>query len=541
MQKATALFLFFVFSFSAKAQTLQRPKLVVGIVVDQMRWDYLYRFYSRYSETGGFRRLINKGYSCENTLIPYTPTITACGHASVYTGSVPAINGIAGNFWWDNKLHKSVYCTGDSTVRTVGSSTDAGLQSPRNLMTTTICDELRLATNFKSKVIGIAAKDRGSILPAGHTASAAYWYDGKNGNWITSSYYRSELPDWVKSFNSKKLVDQYYKEGWTTLYPIDTYTQSSPDENVYENKPFGNDAKGFPYDLKKFTGNNYTAVLATPFGLTLTAELAKAAVTNEQLGADAITDFLTISFSSTDYVGHAFGPNSIEAEDIYLRLDKELGDLLNFLDSKVGKDEYLVFLTADHGVAHVPAFAQEHNIPAGIINPESMVTNLNSLLKEKTGKADLVIDISNYQVVLNLPLIASASLNFDTVKSLVINYLLDQKGIARAFDVNDIGKATLTPKVRDMLINGYYPDRCGQIQVILQPQWIEGFSAGGTTHGLWNPYDAHIPLLWYGWGVKPGKSNREIYMTDIAPTVAGLLRIQMPSGTVGHAIPEISR
>ncbi|MEO6330917.1 MAG: alkaline phosphatase PafA [Ginsengibacter sp.] len=541
MQKLFILFALIIISVYVEAQTVQRPKLVVGIVVDQMRWDFLYRYYDRYAENGGFKRLLDQGFSCDNTFIPYAPTVTACGHSSIYTGSVPAINGITGNFWWDNKLNKSVYCTEDSSVKTVGSNTGAGLQSPRNLLTNTICDELRLATNFRSKVIGIAAKDRGSILPAGHTANAAYWYDSKTGDWITSTYYRNDLPEWVKNFNAKKFVDTYYKQSWTTLYPLNTYLQSTTDETTWENKPFGTDAKGFPYNLSKFTGSNYAAVLSTPFGNTLTAEFAKAAIVSEQLGADAITDFLTVSFSSTDYVGHSFGPNSVETEDIYLRLDKELGEFLNFLDSKIGKDQYLIFLSADHGVAHVPAFAKEHNIPAGNMDFEKITSGLNAMLKEKFDKDDLVIQISNYQVVLNLSLIASSSLNIQNIKSQVINYLLKQKGIARAFDIEEIRTTTLNAKIREMLINGYYPDRCGQIQLILQPQWIEGFLTAGTTHGLWNPYDAHIPLVWYGWGIKAGKSNREMYMTDIAPTIAALLHIQMPNGSVGTVIEEINK
>lgn len=540
MQKFSIIFILTLTSFTCGAQINQRPKLVVGIVVDQMRWDYLYRYYDRYAENGGFKRMISNGFSCDNTFIPYAPTITACGHASIYTGSVPAINGIAGNFWWDNKLNKSVYCTEDSSVKTVGSNTGAGLQSPRNLLTTTIGDELRLATNFKSKVIGVALKDRGSILPAGHSANAAYWYDGQTGNWITSTYYRTDLPEWIKSFNAKKLVDTYYKEGWSTMYPLTTYTQSTTDENKYENKPFGANEKGFPYNLARFTGSNYGAVLATPFGNTLTAEFAKAAVINEQLGADSTTDFLTVSFSSTDYVGHTFGPNSIEAEDTYLKLDRELGELLNFLDNRIGKGRYLIFLTADHGAAHVPGFAKDHSIPAGNVDFEKIISGLNTVLKEKFGKENLVREISNYQVVLNLPLIASSSLDVNNVKNQIITYLLKQEGIARVFNIEDLAAATLNAKIKEMLANGYYPDRCGQIQLILQPQWIDGFFTGGTTHGLWNPYDLHIPLLWYGWGIKAGKSNRETHMTDIAPTVAALLHIQVPNGSVGSVIQEVS-
>lgn len=531
----SALFLF----ISLAAQTdIARPKLVVGIVVDQMRWDYLYRFYSRYAPNGGFKKLLNQGFSCENTLIPYTPTITACGHTGIFTGSVPAIHGITGNNWWDNQLNQNIYCTQDDTARTIGSNTELGKMSPRNLMVTTICDELRLATNFKSKVIGVALKDRGSILPAGHTANAAYWYDNKTGDWISSSYYMTDLPQWVKEVNAKKMVDKYYAQGWNTLYPINTYTQSTADEKPYENKPFGTK---FPYDLNRFVGRSYSQLSATPQGNTFTLEMAKAALAAEQLGQGVSTDFLTVSLSSTDYIGHTFGPNSIEAEDGYLRLDKDLGDFLNYLNEKVGEGKYLVFLSADHGAAHVPGFAKEHNIPAGNLNGTAIFTELNALLKSKFKANDLVTDIGNYQVYLNHRLMKEEKLNTKDVHKFIVDYLLTKEGIERAFALESLSETTLQPKQKEMIANGYYPNRCGDIQFILKPQWLEGFETGGTTHGSWNPYDAHIPLLWYGWNIKSGKSNRKISMADIAPTVAALLHIQMPSGSVGEVIEEIMK
>ncbi|MEO6219450.1 MAG: alkaline phosphatase PafA [Ginsengibacter sp.] len=539
MKKIFNFVLVFVVSVASSAQSINRPKLVVGVVIDQMRWDYLYRYYDRYADGGGFKRLINQGFNCENTFIPYAPTVTACGHASIYTGSVPSLNGITGNIWWDNQLNKSVYCTEDTTVNTVGSDTKAGLQSPRNLLTTTIGDELRLATNFRSKVVGIALKDRGSILPAGHTGNSAFWYDASTGDWITCDYYMKSLPEWVKDFNGQKLIDAYYKNGWNTLYPLNTYTQSTSDENTYEAKPFGTSSKGFPYILKNYTGNNYSAVLTTPFGNTFTGEFAKQAIVSEQLGADEFTDLLAISFSSPDYIGHSFGPNSVEVEDNYLRLDKDLGDLMNFLDTKVGKDQYILFLSADHGVANVPAFSKDHNIPAGSVDFFSLANKMNLLLKEKFGQNNLIVNIANYQVSLNLPVITSKSLNITDIKTWIINYLSNVPGIERAIDINNLGTVALNEKVRKMLANGYNLHRSGQVQIILQPQWIEGFGKAGTTHGVWNPYDSHIPLIWYGWGIKPGKTNRELYMTDIAPTLAALLRIQMPSGSVGDVIQDV--
>jgi predicted AlkP superfamily pyrophosphatase or phosphodiesterase len=537
------LSLFIFISTSAQSsgtpgENIQRPKLVVGITVDQMRWDYLYRYYDRYAANGGFKRLLNQGFSCENTFIPYQPTVTAPGHTSIYTGSVPAIHGIAGNLWWDEDLKREIYCTEDKTVKTIGSTTTAGLQSPNSLLVTTICDELRLATNFQSKVIGVAIKDRGGILPAGHTANAAYWYDAGVGKWITSSFYMNDLPKWVNDLNDKKLVDKYYEQGWNTLYPVNSYTQSTADDKSYESKSIGT---GFPYDLKKFIGKNYGVISSTPHGNTFTVDMAKAAIEGEQLGADAITDILALSFSSPDYIGHGFGPNSMEQEDDFLRLDKDLGDLLNYLDSKVGQGQYLVWLSADHGVAHVPGFMKENKLPGGTFNEGAALEQLNQLLKDKFGVDKLVVTISNYQVVLNRPVIAEKKLDKEEIVKLSMDFFAKQPAVARVFDLDELGEAILPEKIKQMLINGYNPARSGDIQLILKSNYIEFFTTTGTTHGMWNPYDAHIPLLWYGWGIKAGKTNREIYITDIAPTVAALLRIQMPSGSIGTVISEVMK
>jgi predicted AlkP superfamily pyrophosphatase or phosphodiesterase len=506
-----------------------------------MRWDYLYRYYERYDANGGFKRMLNNGFSCENTLIPYAPTVTACGHTSIYTGSVPAINGISGNYWWEKGLMKPVYCTEDGSVNTVGSSSALGKMSPKNMLVTTICDELRLATNFRSKVVGIAIKDRGGILPAGHSANAAYWYDNTVGDWITSTYYMNELPKWVTNFNNQKSVDKYYEQGWNLLYPATTYIQSTADEKKYEGKPFG---AQMPYDLKKFIGKNYGLISATPSGNTFTAEFAKAAITGEELGADDITDFLAVSFSSPDYIGHTFGPNSMEAEDGFLRLDKELGSLLDFLDTKVGKDQYTVFLSADHGVTQVPEFMQENKLPAGRVPMSAIVSNLNLAVKEKFNIDTVIVSDENYQLHLNHGKIELAKVNKDELLQWMVDRLSAEPAIARAFALKDLNTVPLPSRIRTMLNNGYNPRRNGDIQLILLPQHIEAYSATsatGTTHGLWNPYDAHIPLLWYGWGIKQGKTNKETYMTDIAPTIAAMLRIQMPSGCVGHVIEDVMK
>jgi hypothetical protein len=422
-------------------------------------------------------------------------------------------------------------------VESVGSYDDLGKMSPVNMLTTTICDELKLATNFRSKVIGIAIKDRGGILPAGHSADAAYWYNNKTGEWISSTYYMKDLPRWVKYIIAKKMVDNYYKQGWSTLYPLATYTQSSEDKNNYETAALGGNS--FPYDLKKEVGKNYGLLPLLPAGNTFTTEMAKAAIVSENLGKDSVTDFLTLSFSTSDYIGHNFGPNSVEQEDNYLRLDKDLGDLFDFLDSKVGRDQYTVFLSADHGAAHVPAFAKEHKIPAGYMNSDELINRLNTYLKDKTGVAEMVSGIYNYQLFLNHKKIDSAKLDLLIMERSALDFITAQPGVARAFILDQIANAPLNLTLKEMIINGYFPNRCGEIQLIYEPQWIEGFENGGTTHGLWNPYDAHIPLLWYGWGIKKGRLTRETHMTDIAPTLATLLHIQTPNGTVGRTIEEV--
>ena len=517
------------------AQQVARPKLVVGVVVDQMRWDYLYRYYDRYAADGGFKRFLNEGFSCENNLIPYAPTVTACGHATLYTGAPPAISGITGNVWWDRQQSRVVYCTEDNSVSTLGSTNNVGKQSPANLFVTTICDELRLSTNFKSKVVGIALKDRGGILTAGHSANAAYWYDNTNGNWISSTYYMTTLPSWVTSFNDKKRVDAFYEQGWSLLYPKTSYVQSTTDVNPYESKLLGTE---FPYDTRKFMGKDYGKIAYMPAGNKLTLEFSMAAIEAERLGEDAVTDFIAISFSSPDYIGHAFGPNSIESEDGFLRLDRDLGELFRYLDKKIGKGNYTMFLSADHGVAHVPEFMKDNKLPGGRVKISDMVREMNQSLFEKYNVRNLIVSDDNYQLHFNHRLVDSIKVGVSEVASYASAYMEKQPGINRAFPLADLNRVPLPETIRKMLNNAYHPQRNGDVQYILQPNHMEAYSTTGTTHGLWNPYDSHIPLLWYGWGIRKGKTNRETYSIDVAPTLAALLRIQEPNGSVGTVITE---
>jgi predicted AlkP superfamily pyrophosphatase or phosphodiesterase len=543
MKREFFLFVFvllYLFSSGQKTitQTLPRPKLVVGIVVDQMRWDYLYRFYDRY-KPGGFKRILNEGFSCENTKIDYLPTVTAIGHSTIYTGSVPAIHGIAGNDFIIEATGKTMYCTEDSSVSTVGSTSLAGKMSPRNLLVTTITDELRLATNFKSKAISIALKDRGSILPGGHLANAAYWFDS-NGNWITSTYYMKTLPDWVTAFNNKKLPEQYLKRDWNTLYPVQTYTQSLPDSNLYEGKFTGQPAPVFPVKTSEMMSKNVDIVRSTPYGNTLTADLAKAAIQAEQLGKRGVTDFLAVSFSTPDYVGHRFGPNAIEVEDVYLRLDIELANFLNFLDVNIGKGSYTLFLSADHGAAYNSRFLTDNKIPSGYWQGAQVQRQLNEELEKKYSVKNLVTSFSNSQVHLNNKAIDSSKVNEEEMRKYIVRFLRKQPQILFAADINDLEETALPGDLKTRIIKGYNSKRSGPITFGLEPGWYGGaVNATGTTHGTWNNYDSHIPLLWMGWGINHGKTNRKTGMTDIAATLAGLLHIEMPNGCIGEPIEEV--
>jgi hypothetical protein len=346
----------------------------------------------------------------------------------------------------------------------------------------------------------------------------------------------NELPKWVNDFNNQKWVDKYYEQGWSLLFPANTYLQSTDDEKRYEAKPFG--AK-FPYDMKSFAGKDYGKIATTPMGNTLTTEFAKAAVMAEELGSDNITDFLAVSYSSPDYIGHTFGPNSVEAEDGFLRLDKELGGLLDFLDKKVGKNQYTIFLSADHGVAHIPEFSQENKLPGGRVFMGDLMKQLNAKLNTKYKLNNIIVSDDNYQLHFNHPALDSAKIDEEEVIDWSVKTLSADPGIARVFAIEDLNEIPLNGTIRKMLNNGYYPRRNGEVQIILQPGYIDAYSTSGTTHGLWNPYDTHIPLLWYGWGIKQGKTNRDIYMTDIAPTIAALLKIQMPNGNIGSVIQEV--
>jgi len=522
--------------FDPEKDLYATPKLVVGVVVDQMRYDYITRFWNHFGDDG-FKRLVSEGFNLRNNHFNYVPTYTGPGHASVYTGASPQTHGIIGNNWYDKFNKEYVYCVEDSTVEPVGTKDEAGKMSPHRLITTTVADENRLHTQMRGKTIGIALKDRGAVLPAGHTANAAYWFHGQDeGRWITSSFYTKQLPNWVQKFNASGKADSYLKP-WTTLSSIDTYIESGMDVNVFEGGFEGKTDTGFPYDLQSLKEQNggYDILKATPYGNSLTADFAIAALDGEQLGQDADTDFLTVSFSSTDYVGHNFGVNSKEVQDTYVRLDRDLGKLLKALDQKVGEGNYTLFLTSDHGGVQVPAYLETVGIPSGYFDWDKLKKELNDFLSSKFQKDNLVENISNNQIFFNYDDVLKMDLSSEKLQQDIMHFLLQYENISRVFTRSQLQSASFSEKIASAVDNGFNQKRSGDVAIILDPSVIS-YSRTGSTHGSGNNYDTHAPLIFFGKGIKAGNSLERTEIVDIAPTISALLGIPFPNGATGRPL-----
>lgn len=513
-----------------------RPKLVVGIVVDQMKMEYLYRFSNDFSENG-FKRLMNNGYVFQNVHYNYMPTYTGPGHASIYTGTTPATHGIVGNEWFSRKLGKDMYCTDDASVKTIGDGTKGeGEMSPKNLLSTTITDELRLGTNFRGKVIGVSLKDRGAILPAGHFANWAFWYS-KTGAFISSTFYGEKLPDWVTNFNAEKHYMDYINKGWNLLKPVATYDESLSDDNPYEGKLNG--AKPvFPYNLKEMYEKNDAGIIrSTPFGNDLLEEFAKKAIEKEDLGKDQNTDFLTVSFSSTDYVGHSIGPRSMELQDTYLRLDLTIADFLNYLDKTVGKGNYLVFLTADHAGAENAKFLSDNKYNVTNVEPKEIRAALKKFSTDTFGD-DLVLNYSNFNLFLNKEIIKTKSLDLSKVKQAFKDFLTTQDQVKRVYTEEEILASSGNDFYLNFIAKGYDPTQDGDLVILDKPGYIE-YGATGTSHGTPYTYDTHVPLIFFGWNIKKGASFDRKEITQIAPTLAQKLKITFPNGTEAKVLTEV--
>lgn len=517
-----------------------QPKLVIGIVCDQMRFDYVYRYWNKLGNDG-FKRMLSQGYECRNTNYNYIPTFTGPGHASIYTGTTPAVHGIIANDWPEREAGKMVYCVQDDNVQGVGTTADEGRRSPRRLLSTTMGSQLHLATNRGSKVFGIALKDRSAILPAGPTADAAYWYDGSTGNFVTSTYYRKDLPAWVNEFNNRKLPEQYLSVPWTTLLPIDQYTESLPDNSPYEGVWKGETQPVFPHNIPSLKEQNgkLGLIRSVPAGNAFTRDFAQALIQGENLGKGAFTDFLAVSFSSTDYIGHMFGPQSIEVEDCYLRMDKELADFLRFIDNWVGKNNALVFLTADHGAVENPQFLIDSRIPGGFFDETQMEDSLKKTLKRVYGDT-LVWQLENDQVYFNHKTMEAKGIKQEELQRYVANFLLRFQGVASTMTATDLAANEYLETPKHLVQKGFYFRRSGDVAIILNPGWVSDWHrTTGTTHGTPWSYDTHVPLYWWGWKVRHGSTDETVNITDIAPTVCMMLNMQVPNGCTGKPVTGI--
>lgn len=514
-----------------------KPKLVVGIVVDQMRFDYLSRFWDKY-ENDGFKRLVNQGFNFKNNHFNYIPTYTAPGHASVYTGTIPQNHGIIGNGWYDKFEKSEVYCTGDENVEAVGTNSSAGKMSPHRMISTTMGDENRLFTQMRGKTIGIGLKDRSAILPAGHTANAAYWFHGMDqGKWISSTYYMNTLPDWVLEFNESGKVTSYLKE-WNTLAAIETYSESGADKNNFEAGFSGRTI--FPYNLEDLAPENghFDLLKYTPFGNSITADFAIAALEGEKLGTDEFTDFLTVSFSSTDYIGHNFGVNSKEVQDAYMRLDKDLARLLKALDEKVGAGNYTLFLTSDHGGVDVPSYLQSVKIPAGYFEDKAFEDDLKEYVEERFGNKDLIEMVSNYQIFLNYETLAKEHLEASNVEDAIAHFVLQRPQISRVFTRTQLQAGEYASGISGLVQKGFNQRRSGDVVFVLKPAIIS-YSKTGSTHGSGFSYDTHAPLIFFGKGVPQGHTYKRSEIIDIAPTISTILGISFPSANSGIPLYEM--
>ncbi|MGE5496438.1 MAG: alkaline phosphatase PafA [Syntrophothermus sp.] len=521
-----------------QAQETGRPKLVVGIMVDQMRYDYLYKYQSFYGK-GGFKRLINEGSNFTYAHFNYVPTSTGPGHASVYTGTTPYYHGIINNNWYDRTSKKSIYCCGDTSYKTVGSTSQEGEMSPLNLLSTTITDQVKLSSNGRSKVISIALKDRGAILPGGRWANAAYWYDNKTGCFISSTYYMDKLPDWVEKFNAMKLADSFLSKGWHLLRNERDYAMSAPDQSAAEHDAFSEGKTSFPHFFDKMK-NKYDGVEITPFGNEMVARLAMTALTSEKLGKGKETDFLAVSFSSTDFISHAFGSDSYENQDTYMRLDGQIEELLNTLDREVGKGNYLLFLSADHAAINTPALLKQHRLPAGELNQKRAADSLKAFVKRKYGNEKIIESISGNQIFLSRELTAESGLNIHEIMVSVKDFIRDNfTAVNWIFTRDELDRQIAGREERNFILNGYNPSRSGDIALNLQPGFLPNFLNEGTTHGSPYTYDTHVPMIYFGWHVPKQTVNTPVYIVDIAATIANLLNITETSAAMG--IPLIKQ
>ena len=522
----------------------EKPKLIVGIVVEQLRYDQLEKFRDRFSENG-IRRLLNEGTYFKNASYNYMLTQSAPGHATIATGTEPAFHGITSDNWYLPLRNEMIYCTQDNTVNPVGGSFEAGLHSPVNMLASTFSDELKMATNGKAKVFSIGLKESSAILSAGHSANGVYWYDNTTGTWMSSTWYMDSLSAWVNDFNAMRLSDSYLNSSWSLLRQKEDYADCLPDSNSFE-AGFGG-VSFFPYDLKKMSSKglinvkrDYSILRETPFGNSFTKDFAIRLIREEKLGRHDMTDFLAICFSSTDYIGHRFGPSSVETGDAILRLDKDIEQILNFLNDSIGKRNVLIYFTAAHGVSEIPAVLEKNRIPAGYFKQTEAMQLLKSYLNAAYGQGDWVKGYYEKQIFLNRILIEDAKITLEDIQKKVSRFMVQFSGVASAypytaFETNDFSNGNLK-----RIMNSFTPQRSGDVIITLNPGWVEK-NDYVTDYNSPYEYESHVPLIWFGWTVNRATVTRKVNLTDIAATLSSLCKVPYPDACTGEPLIELMR
>jgi predicted AlkP superfamily pyrophosphatase or phosphodiesterase len=532
--KFKILVLSVIFISNIFSQNLDQPKLVVGIVIDQMRFEDLYRYYN-YFEKDGFKKLLNYGANFTYAHFNYEPTTTAPGHSSIFTGSVPYFHGIVANDFFDKKIQKVVNAVKDENYLSVGSDDEVGKCSPNRLQSSTISDQIKLSTNLQSKVISISLKDRGAVLPGGQLANAAYWYNYKTGDFISSTYYMKSLPDWLVKFNDRNLPQDYMQKGWNLLLKQEAYNSLYDLSQENKTKIFKEDQIKFPYDFKNLSNEELNnSFQFTPYANQILVDLVKEIIINENLGKDNIPDFISISFSATDIIGHTWGNFSLELMDTYIRLDRTIAELISFLNNIIGEKNYLLFLTSDHGAIQTPSVMKNINAITGELNTKSFYDSLKSFAANNFGSEKIILNFSNRQIYLDRNFIKEHNLEFDNVMESFANYLRDNfNAIHSIMTRKNLEKLIANRIPQSTLLNGWNPSVSGDIIFNLKPGYLNNFMQSGTTHSSAYSYDTHIPLIFYGWKIPAKEINNLVYVTDIAATIANLLKINPPNACIG--------
>jgi len=521
-----------------------KPRLIVGIVVEQLRFDQLERIRDNLAENG-IRRLLNEGTTYRNATFGYLLTQAAPGYATINTGAEPSAHGIPSDSWYEPLKSDLLYCTRDIQVKPAGGSFESGQHSPVNLLSTTFSDEIRLASNNKSKAFGIGFKEFSAIFGAGHAGNGAYWFDEKTASWMSSSYYMEQLPGWVNDFNALRFSDKYIALTWSRLKDSSFYsmalTNSLPPEAGF------NSITNFPYDLGKMSlssgkqkERDYTLLKETPFSNSLTTDFAIRLMEQEELGVDEETDFLSIAYSATDYIGHRFGPSSDEAFDALYRLDKEIEQLLSWLNEKVGKKNVLIYFTSTHGVGEVPSILRNSRIPGGYFDQNQAIMLLRSYLNAVYGDGAWVRGYYERQIFLNRTLIEDAKIPLEEIQNRVSRFMVQFSGVASAFPFHAFEANSFQNGNLRKITNNYSPLRSGDVILILQPGWVDKGDYI-TNHNSPYDYDSHVPLIWYGWSVNRAVVTRKVNLADIAATLSTIVRVPLPNACSGEPLSEILR